>query len=305
VPPLVRHPRGDLKDVTDANTAEFVALLNGPAGDMRAQLHEPQHMVQAALAAFFLTLRPDEPFTVGDYRRFLQFLLRWPDGKVRARPSWEADLRDNVRALLQHGRILAGYMAVRHVVEQARAAGTRVQVNPEEFVARAGRGFAAEESKQSSHYAREQVDQIKRRLASGIGVSTSTLVHQLQRLGGRKEALRDVEDAGGSAEAVAAAFFAAAALSARRLGVTELAAAYNAQARMAMVALDRVQPDVYFKRWDSAKDRRLCVSCREMHGITIPIDNRFPRDGGMGPPRHPWCRCTLTVFPVRRESNAD
>jgi hypothetical protein len=261
--------------------------------------------VAVALAAFFLTLKPDKPFSQSDYRRLLQFLQRDLDGKVRPLPPWFAELRDEVRQLLTDNRVAAGYLAARHMVQQSESYGIRGEVDQERLLRKGARLFAPEERFRAAKFAREQVADIKSLFFFGVGTATATLVNRLQRLGGRKEALRDVSDAGGSAEAVAAALFARAGFAAQRLGITELAAAYNGQSLLALSSMARSKPDTYLKRWDSSRDLRMCRECAGLHGVTVDIDRNFSSLGGMGPPLHPNCRCTLTVSPVRREQDAE
>lgn len=47
------------------------------------------------------------------------------------------------------------------------------------------------------------------------------------------------------------------------------------------------------KTWWAAVDERMCSLCSGLHGTTVPIDEPF-EFGGMGPSRHPNCRCCLT-----------
>lgn len=301
---LKRNPIGYAKAVVDATTREFVELLETPSASLRAALRDPQSQVRSALAAFFLTLKPDKPFSRADYRRLLQFLQRGLDGKVRAAPPWLAGLRDAIHELLSENRVTAGYLAARHMVQQSEAYGVMTDLDRARVVRRGAKMFATEERYYATKFARDQVADIKRLFFFGIGITTLTLVHKLQRLGGSKEALRDVIDAGGSAEAVAAAFFSRAGFAAQRLGITELARAYNGQAAVALQELSQAKPETYLKRWDSSKDLKLCPACRGLHGAVVGIDSNFSSIGGMGPPLHPHCRCTLTVFPVRRSTDA-
>lgn len=49
------------------------------------------------------------------------------------------------------------------------------------------------------------------------------------------------------------------------------------------------------KKWTVTWDDRLCPVCAPMAGETVPLDGVF--DGGVdGPPRHPRCRCALTLI---------
>lgn len=52
------------------------------------------------------------------------------------------------------------------------------------------------------------------------------------------------------------------------------------------------QTGIQTKTWWAAVDERMCSLCSGLHGTTVPIDEPF-EFGGMGPSRHPNCRCTL------------
>lgn len=54
------------------------------------------------------------------------------------------------------------------------------------------------------------------------------------------------------------------------------------------------QAGIETKTWYAALDERVCPLCNDLHGTTIPIDEPF-EFGGMGPSRHPNCRCTLLL----------
>jgi hypothetical protein len=44
---------------------------------------------------------------------------------------------------------------------------------------------------------------------------------------------------------------------------------------------------VWFKRWDSELDERVCDDCADLHGDTVEVDEEFEGEGGDGPPLHP------------------
>jgi SPP1 gp7 family putative phage head morphogenesis protein len=70
------------------------------------------------------------------------------------------------------------------------------------------------------------------------------------------------------------------------IAVTEVTRAYAEGNRLAWQAsgvVDRV-------RWQTAMDERVCPQCGPMHNTTDVVGGDFE---GMGPPRHPGCRCWL------------
>lgn len=290
MPLLKRYPVGDAKEVVDFTTRDFVAMLDRPSASLRAALRDPKSQVSVALTAFFATLKGEEPFTQLDYRRLLQYLNRALGGKVGTMPPWYPELRGEVQRLLEENRIAAGFMATRHMAAQAQAYGLPAEVDQAGVLRAGSKALATEERYYASKFARDQVTDLKRVFAIGVGATTSTLVSRLQRLGGAREALRDIDmDSAGAAEAVSAAFFLRASNAARRLGVTEMARAYNEHAQLALDAMAQAQPQTYLKRWDSSKDLKLCPVCRSLHGAVVHIDREFSSLGGMGPPLHPNC----------------
>jgi SPP1 gp7 family putative phage head morphogenesis protein len=56
-----------------------------------------------------------------------------------------------------------------------------------------------------------------------------------------------------------------------------------------------LDPSKALQEWVVAEDERLCPICAELDGTTAPLEMPFPEPGGMGPPQHPDCRCTLVL----------
>jgi SPP1 gp7 family putative phage head morphogenesis protein len=46
------------------------------------------------------------------------------------------------------------------------------------------------------------------------------------------------------------------------------------------------------KRWIVAQDE-VCEECEALDGVTVPLGEDFPDEGGDGPPYHPRCRCDI------------
>lgn len=84
-------------------------------------------------------------------------------------------------------------------------------------------------------------------------------------------------------------------LRADKIARTETMRAVNAgQSEAWEAALDEGYLDEgAMKVWIVTPDDRLCPECEAMDGETVPVDEEF--DGG-DPPRHPNCRCVLSLL---------
>lgn len=298
-----QHPRGDAKRVVDATTQEFVDFVDLAGQDITRALAEPRKHVGAVLALFIASLKPGETFNVQDYRRFLRLLLRWKDGKVHRTPEWYAKLRARVAEALAMARMSAGHLAIQSIVAQAMSLGEAVDnINAESIAKRAKAAMATRERFMAAAFAGSMVDDIKLRFHAGIGLSNDTLLNRIQRLGGRRGRVYGLDrEVGPLASEATAALLLRYSHALRRIGETEAARAYNGQAMAVMAQLNE-ERTVYRKRWDSSRDKKTCPVCADLHGLIADVDREFPRAGaGMGPPRHPHCRCTLSTWPVKRE----
>lgn len=76
---------------------------------------------------------------------------------------------------------------------------------------------------------------------------------------------------------------------------TETMGALN---RGKLVAARQAKADGHFnqpvKRWVLTPDERLCPLCAPMENQSVPLDDQFS-NGYDAPPRHPQCRCTISV----------
>ncbi len=81
---------------------------------------------------------------------------------------------------------------------------------------------------------------------------------------------------------------------AERLVHTELVNAYNVTALDGLKAMDR-EDRGYWKRWDAAADRRVCILCASLDGAILGLDISF-RGGVDHPPLHPFCRCAIVPW---------
>ena len=62
----------------------------------------------------------------------------------------------------------------------------------------------------------------------------------------------------------------------------------------------RIRSEDFWKVWLTSRDDKVEDVCRRLEGQRTTIDGLFD-DGFMRPPRHPRCRCTVTLIPRTRE----
>jgi SPP1 gp7 family putative phage head morphogenesis protein len=102
--------------------------------------------------------------------------------------------------------------------------------------------------------------------------------------------------AAAQARAASAAIFRGARAKAERVVRTEVLNAYNTYS-VDLIREVAKEDDRILKRWDAMFDGRLCGDCRSMHGIAIPVAEKFPFPSGeSAPPLHPHCRCTTVIW---------
>lgn len=87
--------------------------------------------------------------------------------------------------------------------------------------------------------------------------------------------------------------------SAERIATTELVNAYATVQNNAIIEAEKTDPG-WFKMWDAAADKRVCLYCRRLDRTYAEPDGAFP-DPSSGariphPPLHPRCRCALVPW---------
>ena len=87
---------------------------------------------------------------------------------------------------------------------------------------------------------------------------------------------------------------------AQMIGVTEVTRAYFEGNQAAARATETEGLVKWQKKWQTNKDALVCTAlCEPLDGKSVVgTDKEFPDGGGLGPPRHPRCRCWVTYEPV-------
>lgn len=148
-------------------------------------------------------------------------------------------------------------------------------------------------------YAGQVKDDIRRQLAIGLikGETVDQMTERLGKLGGPSGHVFTRGRAGdpkARAEYISEGLFKRYRYWAERLVRTETVNAYNEAALIGMDELEKDDPG-YFKRWDAAIDRRVCILCRSFDDLVVPLHGKFPLDFDK-PPRHPNCRCACVIW---------
>jgi hypothetical protein len=91
---------------------------------------------------------------------------------------------------------------------------------------------------------------------------------------------------------------------AETIAQTEANRAMNDGQRAAWSRLEaagQLSPQQFAREWVTVLPAaRVCKLCTPLDRARAPLGGTFPGGGGNGPPRHPRCRCTEVLVPVRR-----
>jgi hypothetical protein len=214
---------------------------------------------------------------------------------------------EGLASTLRHSGIVASALATRHLISEVEyfskmfeGSARPVAIEASSVLAEGKGRFASS----ASRYAGQVGEDIRKQLAIGVvrGETVDQLTTRLAKLGGPKGIVWTKGlpgEPGAKAELIAEGLFRRYRHSAERLVVTETVQAYNSFALTGMDELEKEDPG-YFKRWDAAIDKRLCLWCRDYDDQVIPLDKNF-RGGIRHPPLHPRCRCAVVVW--RKEWN--
>jgi hypothetical protein len=218
---------------------------------------------------------------------------------------------EGIASVLRHGGLMAAELATKHLISEVgkfsamfEGAARPVAIEAANVLAEGKKLVFKRFANSASRYAGHVGEDIRKQLAIGVvkGETVDQLTTRLAKLGGPKGIvwIRGLPgEPGAKAELITEGLFRRYRYYAERLVVTETVNAYNSFALVGMDELEDEDPG-YFKRWDAAVDKRLCLWCRDYDDQTVPLDKSFS-SGIQHPPLHPRCRCAVVVW--RKEWN--
>lgn len=295
------------------------AMLHGIADDvdhlpdkslrhLMPALVQAEKEVAASLKEWLATAEPlgelkgSDRFTAHHYRKLLLQLRTARKAGVkqlRKEPFWTKELEREMFAGLNSARVRGGELATRHIQEEVAtlSATFRHSMGPiplkqAAIIARGERTIVPRIRTSSKRYAGAVWRDMKAQLAVGVvrAETVDQLTNRLQRLGGPRGlvALRGVTgEPGAREEYIAEGLFRRYRHWAERVVRTETINSYNLAADEGIKEAKEIDDGIK-RRWDASLDSRLCVTCQDLHGEVVEVDEPF-FDGSMHPPSHPNC----------------
>lgn len=235
--------------------------------------------------------------------RYSAQMLRRALVQVRGALNAVEQLRPEMRNALVAGGRQAGTMATRHLQRElamfSRIFGGTIQHIPVVPAAKlAQQGLVDRYAASAKAYTAEVRADIRHQLSLGLARGES-FPEMTARLMGRRTvagiaAVAEMDEMS-QARAASAAIFRTAQWKAERIVRTEVMNVYNESARESIQEVAEDEPRIQ-KRWDAILDGRVCLDCRQLHGVSVAPDENFPVPGDEGPPLHPYCRCTTVIW---------
>jgi hypothetical protein len=283
---------------------EVIGLPNAPVRQMRGQAALAGGALAAVLAAWFSEQDPASPFTMSKYRSLLLALRKSGSKGTRIPkiPVWVSELGDGLRDTLTKGAKRAVKSSVSHTLSQAIRIDQEHPELPIMKIPSAVKTVARAESvikPRLDIIAERSEESLWNRVRGGFmqGVFREESIEEVgRRLGGT--AARVAFEDSSFADNIADRILGGVESILERTIKTEIMTAYNTAADKTMEALSDANDElVWFKRWDSELDEKVCEVCADLHGDTIEVDEEFDNEYSPdGPPAHPSCRCLLTVW---------
>lgn len=283
---------------------EVVALPTLALATMHTEAEKTKGVIVMALSDWLSKQDPKAEFTDAKYFDLLYALRKEgiTSGRVPQIPKWISLLGFNLRENLINSTQNASERALDHTLSQTSGldlanlgAPALEGVDKDRILASTKRFMRPRIAKMSEQAASGLYDRTRAMFFRGV-LEGDTIEGLGARIGGPL-----ARDAGSFAEGVGAALLLSLRSDLDRKIITETMEAYNATARYTIASLANGNPQlVWFKRWDSSLDMKVCPVCRELHGDIRPLEKDFRGGGGSGPPRHPRCRCILTCWAESR-----
>jgi SPP1 gp7 family putative phage head morphogenesis protein len=298
-PAIEAHLRAIAEEVVSLPTLALVT--------MHTEAEKTKGVIVAALSEWLSKQDPASQFTDEKYFDLLHALRRQgvTSGRVPQIPKWISLLGFNLRDNLLRSAEEAGQKAMDHTLSQTMAldlknldAEALQGVDTDRVLAQVRRSMAPRIRKATEVAAIGLYDRTKSVFYRGV-MEGETIEAMGARIAGQAAA-----DPAVFASAVGASLLLSLRHQLDRTIRTEVMRAYNNGARFTILGLAEANTQlVWFKRWDSSLDLKVCPRCRALHGEIVPLHKDFRSGGGSGPPLHPHCRCILTAWAERRTAN--
>lgn len=287
-------------ELLDGLTARVARLPNATIQAFLPVLREAEKELAGDLARYLARVGAEEKFTAQAMRNALL--------QIRGALEVIDNMGPKLEKRLVRGGNHAGTVAVSDLAAELALFGEMfgssirpVALDQAAIIARGNKMLIPQFRNSAARYAGQVGLDIRRHLAIGVmrGETVEQLTKRLVKLGGPRGlvALKGkLGDAGAVAEQISEGLFARYEYWAARVVRTEVIQAYNHHADTGLRELAKDDPGMR-SRWDAAQDYRVCIVCKNLHGVTIPVGGTFP-GGYKFPPAHPNCRCALVAWHV-------